>query len=64
MSSCRECRHGIAHCHGTLIRHSRFRAECTENECTSSELIVHTYLVDCDAIGCDCDQQTFGRLTG
>ncbi|AQT82178.1 hypothetical protein B1R94_27410 [Mycolicibacterium litorale] len=60
--SCRECTAGLAHCHGTLIRHWRHGAECTEEGCESSEVVLHTLTIDCDMVGCDCSQQTVSRL--
>lgn len=42
------------HCHGTLIRHWLHRSECTEDGCTSPELMPHAFVVDCDAVGCRC----------
>ena len=51
---CRDCRAGLEHCHGTLIRHWLHRAECTEEGCTSPELMAHAFVVDCDAVGCRC----------
>ncbi|OBG76776.1 hypothetical protein A5714_15385 [Mycobacterium sp. E2462] len=57
-ADCRDCRAGLDHCHGTIIRHAqgRFwgRAECTEPDCTSPELVAHTFVIDCDAVGCAC----------
>jgi hypothetical protein len=44
---CRECQTGLEHCHGTLIRHWLHRSECTD-------WLPHTFVVDCDAVGCDC----------
>ena len=44
----------MEHCHGTLIRHPLRRSECTEEGCTSPELLPHVFVVDCDAIGCGC----------
>ena len=59
-ADCRDCRAGLAHCHGTIIRHSqgRFwgRSECTEPDCDSPELLPHAFVVDCDAIGCECGE--------
>lgn len=54
---CRACRARLAHCHGTLIRHPTLRAECTEADCTSPELVLHTLVIDCDAVGCACADQ-------
>jgi hypothetical protein len=62
MGTCRECRAGLGHCHGTLIRHSRHHSECTEDGCTSPELILHALVINCDAVGCDCAQQTEQRI--
>jgi hypothetical protein len=44
----------LEHCHGTIIRHWLHRSECTEDGCTSPELLPHAFVVDCDAVGCDC----------
>ena len=51
---CRECQAGFEHCHGTLIRHWLHRSECTDEDCTGPELLPHTFVVDCEAVGCDC----------
>jgi hypothetical protein len=51
---CRECLAGLEHCHGTIIRHWQHRSECTEEDCISPELFPHTFVVDCDAVDCDC----------
>jgi hypothetical protein len=51
---CGDCLAGLEHCHGTIIRHWLHRSECTEEGCTSPELFPHTFVVDCDAVGCDC----------
>lgn len=59
---CRECAADLAHCHGTLIRHPGHRAECTEDGCAAPELFLHSLVVDCDAVGCDCFQQTEERM--
>lgn len=53
-SGCRDCRAGLEHCHGTLIHHSLHRAECTEDGCGNPESVPHTFVIDCDAVGCDC----------
>jgi hypothetical protein len=57
-ADCRDCRAGLDHCHGTIIRHSggRFwgRSECTEPDCFAPELLPHTFVIDCDSIGCGC----------
>ena len=53
---CRECQAGLEHCHGTLIRHWLHRSECTDEGCTSPELLAHTFVVDCDAVGCGCTE--------
>jgi hypothetical protein len=51
---CPDCRAGLEHCHGTIIRHWLHRSECTEDGCTSPESLLHTFVVDCGAVGCDC----------
>jgi hypothetical protein len=57
-AECRDCLAGLDHCHGTIIRHSLGRvwdrSECTEADCVSPELVPHAFVVDCDAIGCEC----------
>ncbi|MGO8962498.1 hypothetical protein [Mycobacterium sp.] len=53
-TNCRDCQAGLEHCHGTIIRHWLRRSECTEEGCTSPELFPHAFVVDCDAVGCDC----------
>ncbi|WP_231645281.1 hypothetical protein [Mycolicibacterium mengxianglii] len=53
---CRDCEADQDHCHGTVIRHTLWRSECTEDGCTAPELIGHTYVMDCDAVGCACGQ--------
>ncbi|MCX2933481.1 hypothetical protein ORI20_24720 [Mycobacterium sp. CVI_P3] len=62
--SCRECAAGLGHCHGTLIRHALHRAECTEDGCDTPELVFHTFVIDCETVGCTCVQQTPDRLAG
>ncbi len=52
-SDCRECPAGFEHCHGTVIHHAADRAECTEPDCAMPE-VVHTFRIDCEAIGCTC----------
>ena len=44
------------HCHGTLIRHWSGRPDCTEEGCDGAELIVHTFVVDCEGLRCECAQ--------
>ncbi|QEN16726.1 hypothetical protein ACQ856_06335 [Mycolicibacterium psychrotolerans] len=61
-SSCRECAAGLAHCHGTLIVHDLHRGECTEPDCDGPELVLHLLVIDCDAVGCACSQQTTHSL--
>ena len=46
----------MEHCHGTIIRHSLRRSECTETDCVSPELFAHTFVIDCDAVGCTCTE--------
>jgi hypothetical protein len=53
-ADCRDCLAGLEHCHGTIIRHSLRRSECTETDCVSPELLAHTFVIDCDAVGCTC----------
>lgn len=44
----------MEHCHGAIIRHPLRRSECTEEGCTSPELVPHAFVIDCDAVGCGC----------
>lgn len=53
-TQCRDCRQGWAHCHGTVIVHVAFRAECTETDCDGPEALPHVYKLDCEAVGCQC----------
>lgn len=53
---CCDCRAGLDHCHGTLIHHVLHRAECTEPDCHAPELLPHTFVIDCDAVGCGCTE--------
>lgn len=53
MGSCRECEAELGHCHGTVVLHAAARAECTEPDCEMPEA-VHTFRVDCEAVGCRC----------
>ena len=52
---CRLCEAGLEHCHGTAVRHALRRWECTEADCPDPEA-THTLTVDCDLLGCGCDQ--------
>ncbi|MGA5462679.1 hypothetical protein [Mycobacterium sp. NPDC050041] len=58
---CRECRAGLEHCHGTVVHHVRFRMECTEDGCETPE-VLHTFKIDCEAIGCECGQAAGGSV--
>jgi hypothetical protein len=53
-AGCRDCESDQEHCHGTVIVHALRRSECTEDGCTSPELFTHVFVIDCDAVGCDC----------
>lgn len=46
----------IEYCHGTLIVHALLRSDCTEDGCTTPELMAHTFVIDCDTVGCECGQ--------
>jgi hypothetical protein len=50
---CRECGAGLEHCHGTVIHHARYRSECTEDGCTTPE-VLHVFSIDCETVGCAC----------
>jgi hypothetical protein len=56
-TECRECRAGLPHCHGTLIHHSCQPTQCTEPGCSHPEVLLHSLAVDCQAIGCECDER-------
>ncbi|WP_192860259.1 hypothetical protein [Mycobacterium sp. MS1601] len=45
-----------ADCTGTLIVHALLRADCTDEHCTTPELMAHVFVVDCEAVGCECAQ--------
>ena len=60
-TGCRDCRAGLDHCHGTIIRHSLRRSECTENGCASPELMPHAFVVDCEVVGCECTEPAVAR---
>jgi len=53
-SQCRECLADSPHCHGTLVRHPGHRGQCTDPDCTHPEVLLHSLIVDCEAIGCEC----------
>ncbi len=61
---CRECLAGCWHCHGTLIRHTAERSECTEPGCEDADLLLHALTIDCDAVGCGCGEAALPRLSG
>ncbi|WP_459714724.1 hypothetical protein [Actinophytocola sp. KF-1] len=50
--TCFDCGDRVEHCHGTLVRHTRDVAECTEPDCTVPELACHTLVVDCVELSC------------
>ena len=60
---CRDCVAGLEHCHGTVIHHGAARTECTEPDCVTPE-VVHTFAVDCDAVGCPCAQPVSAHRVG
>ncbi|WP_293051370.1 hypothetical protein [Mycobacterium sp.] len=53
-TGCRDCRAGLEHCHGTLIRHPLRHSECTECGCPAPEWLPHACVIDCAAIDCGC----------
>lgn len=57
--SCVNCREGLDHCHGTVIRHVDDTVECTDTGCTDVDVVRHTLVVDCDTVdgGCVCAGQ-------
>lgn len=62
-AECRECRAGRPHCHGTLIRHHgrSTGVDCTEPGCDHPEVLLHTFTIDCEALGCDCAEPSEQR---
>ncbi|EKF21913.1 hypothetical protein C731_4128 [Mycolicibacterium hassiacum DSM 44199] len=58
---CRECLAEVEHCHGTVILHLAQRAECTEPDCTTPE-VLHAFRIDCVAVGCVCADSAGRRL--
>lgn len=53
-TDCRECRTGLAHCHGTIVDHLLGTPECTDAGCTDTHPVLHAYAIGCEAIGCWC----------
>jgi hypothetical protein len=62
-SACRDCSAGLVHCHGTVIHHTFQWAECTEPGCTTDE-VVHSLRIDCEAIGCTCGVEVSAHRVG
>lgn len=60
-NDCRECLAGRPHCHGTLIRHSTQYWQCTDSDCSHPELLLHSLTMDCEAIGCECREDSRDR---
>lgn len=56
VKECRECVAGRAHCHGTLIHHWGHQPQCTEPDCGRPEVLLHSLIIDCDAVGCRCGE--------
>jgi hypothetical protein len=50
--TCFDCGDRVEHCHGTLIRHTRDVAECTDVECTVPEVACHALAIDCVELAC------------
>lgn len=61
-NGCRECLAARPHCHGTLIRHSTQQWQCTDTDCSHPELLLHSLTIDCDAVGCDCQEDSRDRF--
>lgn len=53
-NDCRDCRAGLAHCHGTIIDHPLRVPECSDDTCTDTTPVLHGYAIGCDAVGCGC----------
>ncbi|MBN6039247.1 hypothetical protein [Amycolatopsis sp. 195334CR] len=53
---CATCSAGLDHCHGTLVLHAEFLAECTEPGCTDLGRARHLLIIDCHSLngGCSC----------
>jgi len=58
---CRECRATGPHCHGALIRHPGGFSHCTEPGCGDSEVLLHSFSVDCETLGCGCGESVAHR---
>jgi hypothetical protein len=41
-----------------MIHHALHRSECTEPDCTTPELTTHSFVVDCEAVGCRCWEES------
>ena len=63
MTECRDCAAGLEHCHGTVIHHAALRAECTEPDCETPE-VVHALVIDCDAVDCRCAVEVSAHRVG
>jgi len=62
VKQCRECAAGRPHCHGTLIHHLGQKPQCTDPDCSHPEVLLHSLIVDCDAIGCLCGEHWHHQL--
>jgi hypothetical protein len=62
VKQCRECAVGRPHCHGTLIHHLGQKPQCTDPDCSHPEVLLHSLIVDCDAIGCLCGEHWHHQL--
>ncbi|MCP2164271.1 hypothetical protein [Goodfellowiella coeruleoviolacea] len=51
---CPGCRHGVDHCHGTLVVHVDGTLECTDLECLRAEVVRHELVVVCRQVDDDC----------
>ncbi|TQC50294.1 hypothetical protein EEB14_05050 [Rhodococcus sp. WS4] len=54
----RRTAHVIDTCHGTLIVHTLYAAECTDESCTELSEVRHALIIDCDELGdCACSAE-------
>jgi len=51
---CPSCARDLDHCHGTLVLHVDALVECTEPDCTDTDLVRHSLTVRCDEVDGEC----------
>jgi hypothetical protein len=52
---CPTCDDGLAHCHGTLVRHADGSVECLDSPSCDGDPVVHDFVVTCAETGCGCE---------